>query len=74
MTNPVESFSFHLVPGGPSSPVSESGGDRFWEQPDLFGQLEDGQANEFQYVHRLSRSHSLLAAQDLHLGAAARYS
>jgi len=48
---PVEPFDFLFVQHDLPLPLVDSLRDRLGKQPDLFGQLDDGQANELQRVH-----------------------
>jgi len=48
---PVEPFDFLFVQYDLPLPLVGSVRDRLGKQPDLFGQLDDGHANEFQRVH-----------------------
>jgi hypothetical protein len=44
---PVEPFGFELVSGELPSPLLKGGRHPLWQQPDLFDQVNDGQAGEF---------------------------
>jgi hypothetical protein len=50
---PVEPFGFMFVPLDPLPPMLDGITDRLGKQPDLFDQLDDGQANELQDVHKV---------------------
>jgi len=51
VADPVKSFGFKFVQHGLAPPLLDSIRDRSGKEPGLFGQFDDGQANEFQYVH-----------------------
>ena len=48
VADPVEPFRFTFVHNDLLPPLLDSIGDRLGKQPGLFGQLDDGQADEFQ--------------------------
>src|SRR5437867_10450713 len=56
---PVEPFGFKSVQNGPPLPLLGGNRDRMGEQPRLFDQLDDCQANELQCVHRRMQQFSL---------------
>jgi hypothetical protein len=47
---PVESFGFKAVPSRLSPLVVTSKHERLWQQPDLFGQVENCQADKFEQI------------------------
>jgi hypothetical protein len=49
---PVEPLGFKFVPNNPRPSLLDGIRDRLWKGPNLFDQLEDGQANELQGVHK----------------------
>ncbi|MFZ0825855.1 MAG: hypothetical protein WAO02_00385 [Verrucomicrobiia bacterium] len=51
VADPVEPFSFMFVPNNPLAPELDGIRDRLRNEPDLFDQLKQGQANEFQGLH-----------------------
>ena len=51
VTYPVEPFGFEFVSGHPMPLVFNSERNGLRQQPDLFGKLGNGQADEFQSVH-----------------------
>src|SRR5947208_14413292 len=58
---PVEPFGFKSVQNGPPPPLLGGNRDRLGEQPRLFDQLDDCQANELQCVHRRMQQFSQLS-------------
>jgi len=48
----VEPFGFTFVQNGLPPPLLDGICNSLGKQPALFGQLDDGQANALQYVHR----------------------
>ena len=48
----VEPFGFKCVQHRPLPLLFDGNRDRLGKQPGLFGQLDDGQANELQCVHK----------------------
>src|SRR6266513_69384 len=60
---PVEPFGFKSVQNGPPPPLLGGNRDRLGEQPRLFDQLDDCQANELQCVHRRMQQFSLNSPQ-----------
>jgi len=60
---PVEPFGFKSVQNGPPPPLLGGNRDRLGEQPGLFDQLDDCQANELQCVHRRMQQFSLNSPQ-----------
>jgi hypothetical protein len=51
MANPVKAFDFEFVKD--RAVLSLPGGirDGFWQQPDLFGNMNYGQPDKFEYIH-----------------------
>ena len=48
---PVEPFRLELVPREFSPPLLKGQRDRLWQRPDLLGQVNDGQADQFKCIH-----------------------
>ena len=50
---PVEPFRLELVPRELPPPLLKGERNRLWQQPGLFDQLNDGQADQFEYIHKV---------------------
>lgn len=63
IADPVEPFGFTFVKNELQPPLLDGIGERLGKQPDLFDQLDEGQANKLQWVHRPMQQFSLNSPQ-----------